>query len=46
VITPGRHAIWAWAWYATSDGTRSGTPLPAGAYTLTIGGSTVSITVT
>ena len=45
LVTAGRHAQWWWGWYATSDGTRTGTPLPAGAYTVAIGGATVTITV-
>ena len=46
VIGPGRHLIWTWGRSATSDGTRTGKPLPAGVYTITIGGATVSMTVT
>ena len=50
----GRHPVvashkwkrWLWGWNATVDGTRAGAPLPAGAYTLTIGGANVSVTVT
>jgi hypothetical protein len=46
VLGPGRRTKWQWGWNATSDGTRTGTPLPPGAYTVTIGGATVSIAVT
>ena len=46
VLAPHKPKRWGWGWYATSDGTSKGTPLPAGNYTIKIGGATVPITVT
>ena len=45
VVAAHKQKRWQWGWNATSDGTRTGTPLPAGAYTIKIGGATVPITV-